>query len=269
MSVIALIHSGLRFRRLALATLLGVWLSALAHAGYTVALLSDGLAARTARVGEEFNLDVQLTSDALDQHWATDLRVEFSSSGLQLIGYEWSSPFITGGLDDASVPAVAAVPSIIRAGLVPDGPGVSNRVDLFLSNFTTNTVGYRDGRVVRLRLAVPADYVGVDKIRAQIVAAMFGDGFSVIPTRVAEPFSLQIEPATGQTQPSLSVSAAGGLASLSWPAIIQGATLQTTADLAGEWVDVLETPQVIEGRNRVNLSLGVGAAPRFFRLRFP
>lgn len=144
-----------------------------------------------------------------------------------------------------------------------------NRVDLFLSNFTTNVVGYRAGRILRLRLAVPADYVGVDRIRAQVVSASFGDGFAVIPARAAEPFWLRIDPANGQAQSALSVSVAGGLVSLSWPAIIQGATLQMTADLAGEWVDVLETPQVAEGRNRVQLFLGPGAPPSFFRLRFP
>lgn len=252
-----------------LVPLCGLLAAARLQADYTVALQSEGLSTRTVRVGEEFDLDVWLDSDAQDQHWAAVLRLEFSSSGLQLVRCDWSSPFVTGGEDDVSVPGVAGLPARIRTDLVPDGPGVSNRVDVFLSNFTTAQQGYRIGRLVRMRLAVPPDYVGVDRIQVQVVPESFGDGFAIVPARAGEPFSLRIAPAEGQARASLSVKMEQGWISLEWPAAIQGAMLQTTTDLGGEWVDLAEVPQVVSGQNRVQLFTGTGGRPTLFRLRFP
>jgi hypothetical protein len=242
-----------------------------ARADYTVTLLSDQLPARTVKTGQGFDLDVSLTSNApsADQHWSAVLRVEFSASGLRLDGYDWSLPFVTGGADDVSMPALANLPAVIRAGSVPDALGGSGRVDMFLSNFTASEQGYRVGNILRLRMAVPADYVGADRIRIQVVPESLGNGFSVIPTKAGEPFWLRIVPSEGQARPSLSVAIDNGLVSLTWPASIQGATLQTTNDLTGEWVDLPEVPEIVEGQNRVSLFTNTGSRPAFFRLRFP
>jgi len=258
-----------RFRAAAAALTLALLIVAPLRADYTVVLLSDGLAERTVRPGDEFDLDVQLTSNSQDQHWASVIRLEFSSSGLQLISYDWSLPFATGGEDDASVPARSVLPALLSRGLVPDAPGVTNRVDLFLSNFTASQQGFGTGRLVRLRLGVPAGYVGTDSVRIDILPESFGDGFTVVPARTGGPFRLQVEPASGPVQPALAVSLDQGWLSLTWPASIEGATLQVAADATGGWTDLTETPQLDGDRNRVQLFVGSGGTAAFFRLRFP
>ncbi len=259
------------FRPLLFATVLGatLWLTSNARADYTVALQSDGSAARTVRAGEEFNLDVQTTSNSADQISSADLRVEFSTPGLRLVGYDWSAPFVTGGRDDASVPSTSTLPSILTAGLVPDGPGLTNRVDIFLSNFTTNIPGYHDGRLLRLRLAVPTNYNGLDTIRAQVIPESLGDGFTTIPAQTAQPFILKITPATGPAQSILSITLQGGILSLSWPASIEGAKLQTAPDLTSMWSDVPDAPQLTNGRNIVQVPFAPSAPRKFFRLKLP
>jgi hypothetical protein len=260
------LHPAFR-RSLLLAFLSALWLTSTARADYTVALHSDGSAIRTVRAGEEFNLDVQTTAGAADQISSADFRVEFSTPGLGLVGYDWSAPFVTAGMDDASVPATAALPAIITAGLVADGPGLTNRVDIYLSNFTTNIAGYHDGRLLRLRLMVPTNYNGVDTIRAQVIPESFGDGFTVIPAKAAQPFSLKITPSTGQAQSSLSITLQGGVLSLSWPITIEGVKLQTAPDLTSTWSDVSEAPQLANGRNVVQLPFATSSPKKFFRLK--
>ena len=64
-----------------------------AEGAYIVTPLSEGIGSRTVDLGESFDLDVVLTSDAADEHLSAVFRVAFSSPGLSYESYQWLSPY--------------------------------------------------------------------------------------------------------------------------------------------------------------------------------
>ncbi|MBC7771464.1 MAG: hypothetical protein H7210_03100 [Pyrinomonadaceae bacterium] len=135
----------------------------------------------TRTPGQSFDLDITLTSDAADQHNSAIFRVVFSSPGLVYQDYEWSTPYVTGGIFDDCLPPIADLPVIISPQLV-QGPGFPAGVsDIELSNVVgSGTFGV--GLLARLTFLVPSDYAGADQMTISVAPDTFARGFDEIPT---------------------------------------------------------------------------------------
>jgi hypothetical protein len=240
------------------------------QADYLVNLTSQGASSAAVQVGGALELDVMLTADGGSVHSSADLRVVFSASGLSYRGYLWTLPYTTASGDDASRPGLAALPVVLGPGTVQVAGTGSEAVDLYLSNLIAGPESFGGGRLVRLQLAVPADYAGPERIVIQAEVQALADGFRVVPARAGVPFELRVVPTAGPVLAPLSVTQAGALTTLSWPAVIKNATLETSSDLAdpASWVAVAGTPSLEEGAYRVTLPTASNGLPVFFRLRF-
>jgi len=241
-------------------------------ADYQAALVSQGQTAATVRVGEGFDLDLVLTSDAVDKHSAAGLRLVFSVSGLSYERYAWALPYVTGGPDDASTPALASLPARLRPDSVVIAGAAVDQVDVYLSNLLPGPDVFVFGRLLQVHLAVPPDYAGPESIEIRAEVEALADGFKTIPTHVGSPFTLHVAPVAGPIIPALSVALDGAFTVLSWPRTIQGASLETTGDVGdpSSWVAVAGVPSLDSAQGIYTMSLPVSTAdrPAFFRLKF-
>ncbi len=166
------------------------------HAGYMLTPSVGGQPSLDVAAGQSFTLDVVLTSDAADQHNSSIFGLLFSSGGLVLEGFEWSSPYVTGGLFDFSKPAWNQFP----LALGPDtlsGPGYDpNAVDIELSNIT-GVLGqpvqyFGTGVLATLLFTVPSDWSGPSQVVISALPDTFAKGFTVIDTQAGDDFVLNI-----------------------------------------------------------------------------
>ncbi len=161
-----------------------------AYGDYTLTPQVGGQAIGTVvGYGGTFALDLLLTSDANDAHYASLFTVEFSSPGLVYEGYSWGSPYETGGVDDWSEPGLGSLPVVLDANTYEDAPGFDpGTIDVYLENVVplgTDPTPIDDpftvGTLVTLSLRVPDDYP-VPALFITAVPDTFDDGSSSINT---------------------------------------------------------------------------------------
>ena len=161
---------------------------------------------RTAtELDRTFTLDFLLSSDAADESFTATFEIIFSKSGLELKDYAWTSPYDTGGSNDASTPAIGSLSEILSATTYGD----ASAVDIELSN-ALDTGKFADGTLLSMDIIIPSDFplgdvtIGVGDSPEFFNANEFG----LVPTSPGTDFTLTVtpEPAT------LSLLALGGLA---------------------------------------------------------
>lgn len=167
-----------------------------AHADYTITATSSGASSAMAAPGSDVKIEIQLTSDAADVCNSAIFRVEFSTPGLQYMGYHWTAPFESGPFDD-SFPQALDLPAILNdTSLEGVGypPGI---VDIELSNVTTSGV-FATGMVTSLEFHVPANWAGTESIDISVVPDTFANGFTPVSAAAGATFTLLIPgPAAG------------------------------------------------------------------------
>ncbi len=140
--------------------------TATAYGDYTLTPEAGGDAWAIVGRGGTFTLDLVLTSDASDAHYASLFTVEFSIPGLIYNGHTWGSPYLTGGEDDWSEPANGDLPVALDADTFVNTPGFDpGTVDVWLENMVPVgpdigplDVPFTTGTLVSLSLTVPTDF---------------------------------------------------------------------------------------------------------------
>lgn len=254
---------------LALTLASATFLAASSHAGYRIDLVSDGLTTKTVRPGDSIALDVVLASDAQDRHVAASFRIACSVSGLRVDSYNWASPYVSGDLDDTSVPALKDLPTTITVDTASGNGFPAAVADIYFSNLIGTAATFAQGGLLRLNLTVPASFVGPDQITLQVIPDGFITGFAEVPARAGEAFQLRVSPASGAPASLLSIANSPEGMLLSWPAAATNVVLETTTDPAtpSSWVVYSASPSSLGSRKQVLIENPSGQ-PAFFRLRF-
>jgi len=148
-----------------------------ARADYIILPLWDDQDSATVSLGETFDLDIVLDSDASDEHISAIFQVVFSSPGLSYQSYEWYAPYENETDDDDSTPLWTALTTLLTADLFS---GPLDVVDVELSNATDGGGGgpspFGIGKLVTLELLVPADYTGPETVTISAVSDQFFAG---------------------------------------------------------------------------------------------
>lgn len=196
--------------RILMASLLALSLAATARGGYTLGPPAGPL---TVMPGDAFDLPILISSDANDESRTALFQVVFSKPGLLLTGYEWSAPYLTGGVDDDSTPHIDLLNAEPGAKLVGTTFADASAIDIELTNALDEGKWSENGTLVTLFLKVPDDYVPVpDAIVISVVPDQFlnANVFGLITTQAGPAFTLNIVP-----EPSvLAICVVGLLAAL-------------------------------------------------------
>ena len=174
--------------------------TAAAYGDYTLTPQAGGRPWAIIGRGGTFTLDLVLTSDANDAHYASLFTVEFSIPGLIYNGHTWGSPYLTDGEDDWSEPANGDLPLALDADTFVNTPGFDpGTCDVWLENMVPVgpdigplDVPFTTGTLVSLSLTVPAN----DAPPAMIITAVpdtFDDGWGSINAIAGAMFLLGTE----------------------------------------------------------------------------
>jgi hypothetical protein len=163
-----------------------------ARAAYVLTPFSGGFNTITVAPGGSFSLDLVLTSEAADEHNSAIFRVVFSEPGLIYSGFTWQSPY-TLAYDDSKPNTgfdILLDAATLSGPAYPDGV-----VDIELSNVVEPGT-FTTGTLVRLDLAVPADYSGAPTVYISAAPDTIANGFDIIDTAAGGDFTLNVpEPA--------------------------------------------------------------------------
>lgn len=163
-----------------------------AWAGYMMSLTSGGQASANVAPGDSFTLDVSIAADGSEQHNSSIFRVVFSMGGLRYLGYEWSSPYLNGTIDDDSKPLDSSLP-VVLGDLTLAGVGYpAGVVDVELSNVLPIGPNFGSGIVVSLLLQVPEDYDGADEVLISLAPDQIALNGDEVSTRTGEAFTLVV-----------------------------------------------------------------------------
>lgn len=177
-----------------------VAITAAAYGDYTLTPQAGGRPWAIIGRGGTFTLDLVLTSDANDAHYASLFTVEFSVPGLIYNGHTWGSPYLTDGEDDWSEPANGDLPLALDADTFVNTPGFDpGTVDVWLENMVPVgsdidplDVPFTTGTLVSLSLTVPANYAS-PAVFVTVVPDTFDDGWGSISAIAGEMFILATE----------------------------------------------------------------------------
>jgi hypothetical protein len=164
-----------------------------ADAAYMMTPLSGGQNQRQLAWGQSFTLDIALTSNTTpaDTHTSALFQVRFTQPGLVMTSATWAAPYVTGGPNDFSVPAVATLPvtlgpSTLAGGLYP--PGLT---DIEFGNALVGQT-FSTGNIVSMSFTIPANFGYTGPIFISLNPDEMASGFSVVPTSAGQVFRLDV-----------------------------------------------------------------------------
>lgn len=168
------------------------WLVSAASGAYMMTPMSGGSASQTVAPGGTFQLDIMMTSDALDEHKSAIFQVVFSAEGLVYEDYVWSTPYANGTITDDSQPLQSALPQPVGMDSLQGLGHPVSQVDVEMSNVILGSSRFGEGIVASLELSVPVDYEGPESIEISLVPDQIFDGFDEVPTHSESVFTLFI-----------------------------------------------------------------------------
>ena len=182
-------------------------LCSFAQGAYILTPVPDSLTIdRTATEQDRtFTLDFLLSSDAADESTTATFEVIFSKSDLELKSYAWTSPYMTGGSNDASTPDIGSLSATLSATTYGD----ASAVDIELSN-ALDTGKFGEGKLLSLEIIVPSDFPEGDVTIGVGDSPEFfnANAFGLVPASPGTDFTLTVTP----EPTTLSLLALGGLA---------------------------------------------------------
>ncbi|MEI8197040.1 MAG: PEP-CTERM sorting domain-containing protein [Phycisphaerae bacterium] len=165
-----------------------------AYADYTLAPVTGAThdISATVKQGDSFNLDLLLSSNASNTHFASVFAVQFSKQGLQYNSHTWGAPYTTGGADDRSKPASNLLPLLITPSTYVAGSGDTGATDLYFENFLSDPLVFGTGTVLSMNFTVPSNFpTGLMTITAVPDSVDAFDNGAAIPTTGAS-FTLNV-----------------------------------------------------------------------------
>lgn len=165
-------------------------------AGYVMSARSDGATAIDVSPGAEFPIDVWLEASGTAGCDAVLARLQASAPGLTILAYEWSMPFVGGGIFDLSTPSPSLLPvEWVESTLA--GPGYpAGSVDLEIANYTLASGFppplFSEGIVVRVWVKLTAPWDGPDALTVSPIPDQVVDGFTDIPTVAGQSLSISV-----------------------------------------------------------------------------
>lgn len=182
-----------------------------AHGGILLTVAAGSASTATLAPGDTLTLTVSVSGDPAEVHTSAIFRTVFSASGFTLLGYAWSSPYVTGGTFDDSTPAASALPLFLTDSLV-EGPGFpSGMIDVEFSNVTGDASApppaFSTGTLLTMDLRFDGPPLPAE-ILVSLAPDTFANGFDPLDVTVGDPFRAVIVPAPAVATLVL----AGGLA---------------------------------------------------------
>jgi hypothetical protein len=191
-----------KFQVMATASLaVGVSLfNAPASAAYTLSAMSAGASSVSLAPGDSFVLAISLAGDLDDVHTSAIFRTVFSASGLTLVGYSWSEPYITSGIFDDSTPGAASLPLFLTAETLQGTGYPADTIDIEFSNVTGNgsapPPAFSTGTLLTLMLRLDGDVATLpNQITIDLVPDTFANGFEQVEVMTGEAFEIVVVPA--------------------------------------------------------------------------
>jgi len=191
--------TGLRVRGprcglLSSAAMLGVVLAVgTAHADYRLGAYSTS-SELSLTVGDEFSINIIVEGPAAQMHNSCIFSLFLTGPGIEILSYDWATPYESLSPYEYSTPGAAALPAIITPDLyvrqeAPDLNDVefSNVVD---PESGTSMAG--PGRILTANMRVPASYNGATRVFIFAIPDTFANGFSEITTRLGSGVTLNI-----------------------------------------------------------------------------
>jgi hypothetical protein len=161
-------------------------------ADYLLTPLSGGANSLTVQWGASFTLELELTSNANDQHNSAITEVLFTEPGLVYESYTWGAPYTDDPLYDDSTPGFTVLPTVIDADAFID-PLNPTLIDIELSNVVIGST-FGTGTLATLTLSVPDNFGFVGSIFIVAQPDTFANGFDEIRTTGGPLFELEIIP---------------------------------------------------------------------------
>ncbi len=166
---------------LALLLIIQTILTDISSGAYVITPMTGGKNQVQVLPGEEFKLDIVLSSDNMDKHDTSIFRVKFSVPGLICQSYQWSTPYLNQTDDDDSTPLWDSLPLALQADTLQGSGYPENIVDIELSN--TADDDFDSGLLVSIILQVPETWNLDDElIFVDVVPDSFTNGFNEITT---------------------------------------------------------------------------------------
>lgn len=151
---------------------------------------SGGESAVSVLAGETFSLRIMLESiDAPAGFDAAVFRLLVDRGGLAVAPgwYDWAGPFVTAGVDDATVPANETSGPINGASYTD--PFDADAVDLYFENLTAAPGDrFTDGVLLTLDFLVPSDIPIGTQFAFSFEADTFSDGASLVDVQAGSGF---------------------------------------------------------------------------------
>ncbi|MDI9402561.1 MAG: hypothetical protein QM516_01700 [Limnohabitans sp.] len=205
----------LKFQVMAAASLaVGVSLIATPASGvYTLSAMSAGASSVSLAPGDSFVLAVSLAGDIDDVHTSAIFRTVFSASGLTLLGYSWSAPYITGGVFDDSTPSAASLPLFLTAETLQGTGYPSDTIDIEFSNVTGNATSpppiFSTGTLLTMMLRLDGNFENLpNEITIDLVPDTFANGFEPVEVMTGEAFEIVVVPAPASVLLALAAAVA-------------------------------------------------------------
>lgn len=177
-----------------------------AYGDYTLTPQIDGTSVSAMAWGGSVDIDVVLTSDASDSHYASLFTVEFSKQNLTYSNYLWGAPYETGGVDDYSSPSLGELPLSLDANTFISTPGPDpGTIDAWFENIVPmgddqNPVDnpFTTGTIVTITVDIPSSFP-LGQVTITVIPDLFDDGFASVPTSAGGSLTLNIYSFYGDT----------------------------------------------------------------------
>lgn len=166
-----------------------------AEGAYIVSPMVAGQSGAIVAPGATFELDVVLASPTGAVHNSAIFALEFSTPGLEYLGYTWAAPYAAGTVFDDSLPRLDDLPTTLSPGTLT-GPGYPDGVvDVELSN-VAESGGFGVGVLATLTLRVP-DAFPAQTVLITVRPDTFAMGFDEVPAAAGPAFELVVVPSPG------------------------------------------------------------------------
>jgi hypothetical protein len=171
-----------------------------ASASYTLSALSAGASTVSLAPGDSFTLSISLMGDVDDVHTSAIFRTVFSASGLTLLGYSWSAPYITGGVFDDSTPSASSLPLFLTAETLQGSGYPVDTIDIEFSNVTGDTSApppaFASGTLLTLMLQLDSNSANLpSEIIIDLLPDTFANGFTPVEVTAGQAFEVVVVPA--------------------------------------------------------------------------
>ncbi len=152
----------------------------------------------TVNPGESFSAVVVLDGDLGTQSDSAIFRLVFSVEGVAIASgwSNWTSPYLTGGLDDFSSPTSGAA-GLITASSYADPLDVG-ATDVYFENLTKSAGAFfSTGTLISLSFTVPAALESIGSFTISFVPDTFTNGASFVDATAGAALTVNVLPAPG------------------------------------------------------------------------